>query len=104
MTEPPIDEIVQKIVRAFQPRRIVMFGSRAREEAGPQSDLDLFVEMETDLKPMERRRAVDRLFGLRGWAMDIVVYTPEEVNRFKNVVGTLLYTLVREGKTLYEQA
>ena len=104
MTEPPIDEIVQKIVRAFHPRRIVMFGSRAREEAGPQSDLDLFVEMETDLKPMERRRAVDRLFGLRGWAMDIVVYTPEEVNRFKNVVGTLLYTLVREGKTLYEQA
>jgi predicted nucleotidyltransferase len=103
MREPPIDEIVDRIVAAFHPRRIVMFGSRARGEAGSESDLDLMVEMDTPLRPVERAIAVDRLFGLRDWAMDVVVFTPDEVERSKNTVGTLTYTVVREGKTLYEE-
>jgi len=103
MREPPLDEIVRKIVEAFHPRRIVMFGSRAQGAGAPDSDLDLMVEMETALKPVERRIAVDRLFGLRDWAMDVVVCTPEEVRRFRDVVGTLLYTIEREGRVIYEQ-
>jgi len=103
MVEPPVDEIVQKIVETFHPRRIVMFGSRARGHAGPDSDLDLFVEMESDKSPWDRIRDVSRLFSRRRWAMDLVVYTPEEVRRFKDVLGTLLYTIEREGKVLYER-
>ena len=102
MVEPPVDDIVEKIVDHFHPRRIVLFGSRARGENDPESDLDLFVELDTDLTPPERQRALSRLFGLRNWAMDLVVYTPEEVKRLKDVVGTLLYTIEREGKVLYE--
>ena len=45
MIEPPIEEIARKIVEAFRPRRIVMFGSRARGDSRPDSDLDLMVEM-----------------------------------------------------------
>ena len=41
MIEPLIEEIIRKIVEAFQPRRIVMFGSRARGDTRPDSDLDL---------------------------------------------------------------
>ena len=103
MVEPPVDEIVQKIVGAFRPRRIVMFGSRARGHVGPESDLDLLVEMESDKRPPQRAADVAQLFGLREWAMDVVVYTPEEVRRHRNVLGTLLYTIEREGKVLYEQ-
>ena len=103
MVEPPVDEIVRKIVEAFAPRRIVVFGSRARGQAGPDSDLDLFVEMHSDLPPRQRVRAVSDLFGLRRWAMDLVVYTPQEVERMKDTVGTLLYTIEREGKVLYER-
>ena len=102
MVEPPIDRIVHEIVDAFHPRRIMMFGSRARSDEGKDSDVDIFVEMETELSPPERRRAISRLFGVRGWAMDVVVYTPAEVARLRDVVGTLLYTIVREGKVLYE--
>ena len=102
MVEPPIDEIVSKIVETFHPRRIVMFGSRARGEAGPDSDLDLFVEMESDAAPRDRVRAVDALFDRRRWALDLVVYTPEEAQRMKGVVGTLLYSIEREGEVLYE--
>lgn len=103
MVEPPVDQIVQRIVRAFDPRRIMVFGSRSRGDGNPGSDVDLFVEMETELNPPMRRQAISRLFGLRDWAMDVVVYTPDEVSRLKNVVGTLLYTIEREGRLLYEK-
>ena len=103
MREPPVETIVERIVEALDPVRVVMFGSRARGDADGDSDLDLFVEAQSDLAPPERRRAVSRLFGLRDWAMDVVVYTPEEVQRLRDVVGTLLYTIEREGKVLYER-
>jgi predicted nucleotidyltransferase len=104
MGEPPVNEIVRKIVNAFHPRRIVLFGSRAQRRGEPDSDVDLCVEMSTDLPPRERRRAISRLFGVRNWAMDVVVYTPEEAQRLRNVVGTLLYTIEREGQVLYERS
>lgn len=104
MREPPINEVVERIVEAFHPRRIVLFGSRARGVGGQDSDLDLMVEMESDKPPRERIRAVDALFAHRRWSMDLVVCTPEEVRRFRDVVGTLLYTIEREGKVIYEQS
>ncbi len=51
MLEPRVDEILQRVVAAFHPRRIMLFGSRAQGEARPGSDLDLFVEMESDKTP-----------------------------------------------------
>lgn len=103
MREPPIQEIVEKIVEAFHPRRIVLFGSRARGEQDAESDVDLLVEMETGLQPLQRRLAVDRLFGLRDWPMDVFVYTPEEVEQTRDTVGTLTYAALREGETVYEE-
>ena len=87
MSQPPVKEIVQRIVEAFRPRRIVMFGSRALGTARPDSDLDLLIEMDSSDPPAERVRAVDVLFGLRRWAMDLVVLTPQEVEeqrRYRN--------------------
>ena len=103
MIEPPIEEIVRKITEAFRPRRIVLFGSRARGDTRPDSDLDLMVEMETDDPPSERVRAIDALFGLRRWAMDLVVYTPQEVEQQRQYRNSLLPVIESEGKVLYEQ-
>ncbi len=98
-----IRHVAETIVERFQPKRIILFGSHARGDAGPESDLDIFVEMESDLRPPERAVQVDSAFGLRRWPMDVLVYTPQEVDRLKYVNGTLLQTIEREGRVLYER-
>ena len=103
LEQPPIEFIIKRIVEAFHPRRIVMFGSRARGEAHPDSDLDLMVEMESDLSPPRRAMAIDALFGLRGWSMDVLVYTPSEVEQQRRYRNSLLRIIEAEGKVLYEQ-
>ena len=103
MDEPPVQEIVRKIVGAFRPRRIVMFGSRARGETRPDADVDLMVEMETDEPPAQRVRMIDALFGLRRWAMDVIVYTPQEVEQHRQYRNSFIRMIESEGKVLYEQ-
>ena len=91
-------------MEAFQPRRIVMFGSRARGDTRPDSDLDLMVEMETHNPPAQRARTISALFGLRQWAMDLIVYTPQEVEEQRQYRNSLVRVIESEGKVLYEQS
>ena len=100
----PVDSIVAAIVARVNPRRVVLFGSRARGTAAPDSDVDLFVEMETDRRPPERITDLTALFPLHRWSLDLVVYTPDEVRRLSGVHGTLLSVIEAEGKLLYERA
>jgi uncharacterized protein len=95
--------ITSRIADAFHPRRIVLFGSRARGEARPGSDYDIFVEMETDLRPVERAARIDELFGWRDWSMDLVVYTPDEAKRCVRNAGFIMDEIEKEGVVLYEE-
>jgi len=101
--EELLDYITRSIVDRFKPNRIILFGSHARGEAKDDSDLDIFVEMETQESPPERAVQVSAIFGLRPWPMDVVVYTPEEVKRMRKIKGTLLSLIETEGKLLYER-
>jgi len=103
MERKELEKIAAKIVEKFQPVRVVLFGSHARGEAGDDSDVDLFVEMETEQRPPERAIEVSAIFGLRRWPLDVVVYTPSEVERLRGVRGTLLSIIEEEGKVLYER-
>ena len=96
-----LDDAVRRIVEAFHPKRIVVFGSVARGEAGPDSDLDLFVEMDSDLQPVERGIAVRRVLRDVGFPMDIFVYTPAEVAEARTRFGNLMTYIDTEGKVLY---
>lgn len=98
-----LDQITGAIVERFRPRRILLFGSRARGNAIPDSDYDLFIEMDTNLAPLQRSTAVHRLFPRRRWAMDVIVFTPDEVRRWRDDIGSLVYSVEREGRTLYER-
>jgi uncharacterized protein len=101
-TEPAIDAIVTTIAERFRPRRIILFGSRARGDHRPGSDIDLFIEMEVepDIEGRERVRRIHRAFDPYPCAMDIIVYTPEEVATRKQAAASLVSTVLREGKVL----
>jgi predicted nucleotidyltransferase len=94
--------VTDTIVEHFHPRRIILFGSHARGDAHPDSDLDLLIEMETELPFYERMRRVSEVFGLRPFAMDVLVYTPEELDAYSD--WSFFRTVRREGKVLYESA
>lgn len=98
-----LNEIVAKIVAHFRPHRIILFGSRAKGKQHCESDLDLFVEMESTLPKWKRRIAIDELFGLRDWAMDLVVLTPAEVERQRGRLTGIVPEVEREGIVLYER-
>jgi len=106
---PPIDdeliqEIAHKIVDAFHPRRIILFGSRARGDYNADSDVDIFVEMESDEPRWKRRRAIDDLFPRRWMSMHFYVVTPEEFRIWGSSLATILPTIQEEGKLLYERS
>ena len=99
-----IQEMVRRIVQRFSPDRIILFGSRARDAAGPDSDVDLLVVMECAGSPRQQTVEIRKtLAGLRA-PKDVVVVTPEFFERYRNVVGTVVWPAVREGKLLYERA
>lgn len=103
ITDDLVQEVTQKIVERFNPKRIIAFGSYARGEHGPESDLDLIVELESDKPFWERTIEVGKLFVPRDWALDLLVYTPEEFVEHKQVFGTLVSLIKDEAKVLYER-
>ena len=92
-----VDEIVAKIVDAYHPTRIVLFGSRARGEAGPESDVDLLVVYDGPLSRREAEIGIRRLFTPQTFSMDLVVLTSDEFQRQKQVVSTIGRIADREG-------
>ena len=98
-------EVVGRIVEGFDPLRVILFGSRARGDAGPHSDVDLLVVMPDGIED-KHRVTVEILRALKDapFPKDIVVTTPEEVERRGDLVGTMLRPALREGKILYERA
>jgi predicted nucleotidyltransferase len=95
-------EMVQRLVAAFQPERIYLYGSRARGEGRPDSDYDLFMVVSGSALPRYRRdqAAFRSLCGIRA-SKEIVVFTRDEFNSKLSVVCSLPATVAREGKLLY---
>jgi predicted nucleotidyltransferase len=98
-----LDEVVRRIIAVARPERIVLFGSRARDEHRPGSDLDLLIIAHSN-EPRHRRSppiyaALSRIM----LPMDVVVYTPQEVHAWRDVPQAFVTTALREGVTLYEK-
>lgn len=98
-----LDEMVRRIVERFNPDRIILFGSRARGTAGPDSDADLLVVMPVLGSKRKQAAEIDMALAGVGLPKDIILVTPEEVERYHDVVGTIIGPAVRDGKVLYER-
>lgn len=96
-------DIVGRLVLAFQPERIYLFGSKARLDAQPDSDYDLMVVVPNDAPPEQRRsrRAYEVLRGT-GTAADVLVWTRERFTSRLHVVASLPATIMREGTLIYD--
>lgn len=97
-----VAEIVKRLVDAFHPDRIYLFGSSARGDAGPDSDYDLLIVVPESDEPGYRRmqHAQEALWGIRA-AADVFVLTREEFERQQAVATSLVSTALAEGKVLY---
>lgn len=96
--DPRLVEIVRRLVDAYRPERIYLFGSKARGDAGPDSDYDLLVVVPDDAPP-ERRDPALAYRALRGTGLgaDVVVWTRTRFERRKHVVCSLPATVLNEG-------
>lgn len=99
-----IDKMVRRIVKRFDPERIILFGSHATGSASPDSDVDLLIVM--PVAGSKRRLQLELRTALHDVRVpkDVIVTTPEEFAWRKDIVGTIEYPAARDGKVLYARA
>lgn len=100
--DPALTEMLTRLIKTFQPELIYLFGSKARDDAGPDSDYDLMIVVPDDA-PLERRRSRLAYQALRGTrtAADVLVWTRAAFDSRLHLSASLPATIVREGKLLY---
>jgi predicted nucleotidyltransferase len=98
-----LPEITRRLLDVSDPERIILFGSYARGDHDPDSDLDLLVVLEGVSTPRKESTRLRR--SLRGLLIpvDILVATPEQIERHKDSVGMIYRSALSEGKVIYER-
>jgi predicted nucleotidyltransferase len=96
-----VREVVGRIVSEFSPSMVLLFGSRARGEARPESDVGLIVVWKDENPPPNRSAAVRLALGRIGFPMDLAVVTPSEFARFREWRGHVFHSAAREGVVLH---
>ncbi len=106
VTQEQINEIVHIVIKEVKPEKIILFGSYALGNANEESDLDLAIIMESNLPRFKRGALIRSVLraGGRRWLfpMDIIVFTPEEVELFGDSQYSLIHEILLTGKILYE--
>ena len=102
MPDKKLTEIIEKILQVIQPDKIILFGSRARGDAKPDSDYDLLI-IKSGLKNIIKieQNIYKNLFGIKA-NVDIIVRTPELIEENKNIVGSLTKQAMKDGILIYE--
>jgi uncharacterized protein len=107
VTDQMLREIVAAAVHTVDPERIILFGSYARGEARPDSDLDLLIVERSPFGQGRTRRSEIKRLRRALWdfrvPIDILVYTEDEVTAWRDSVNHVIARSLREGRTLYER-
>jgi predicted nucleotidyltransferase len=96
-----IEDFAKRIAREFHPNRIILFGSHARGDAEPDSDVDLLVIMPRDGKTRYEQAFEIRQRVAADFPLDLLVRTPEEVQERMGMNDWFMHDIMREGITLY---
>jgi len=95
-----LKSILRRVLSVTRPQKIILFGSAARGDAGPDSDIDLLVLGNVSHRGRTAQRIYRRLVGV-GAPVDVVVATPEDIEKYKDSAGTFFRRALREGKVVY---
>ena len=101
LAQRQIQKIVNRIVERFHPEQIILFGSPARGDAEPDSDVDLLVVMPVEGSKREKQLEIRMALHDIHVPKDVIVSTPEEFAWRKEIVGTIERPAARQGKVLY---
>ena len=101
VNEQHLQLLIDRIVEAVHPLRIIMFGSAARGEMGPDSDVDLLVVVPDGTHRLRTMQFLHTQFFGIPFAVDILVATPSDLVRHRDNVGLIYHTIVREGREIY---
>lgn len=96
-----IDNLVRRIVEVVHPLRIILFGSAARGDMGPYSDIDILVVIPDHIPRRQTARQIyQNLIGF-GLGTDIVVATERDLQQYGNNFSLVYYPALREGREIY---
>jgi uncharacterized protein len=104
INESSLNEIIRRIVEVAAPERIILFGSGARGEMGPHSDLDFLVIKAGNF---HRGHLAEEIYlEMHGvdYAVDVIVVTPEDVEKYRNTHALVIAPALREGQVVYDAA
>jgi predicted nucleotidyltransferase len=96
-----IERVAVRLGQAANAEKVILFGSHARGDAGAHSDVDLMIIAESPLPRFKRSRALYRLLRPYPFGMDLLVYTPQEIEEGKRSPASFVSMVLREGKTIY---
>lgn len=97
-----IDLVVRKIVEAFNPEKVILFGSYAYGKPNIDSDVDMLVIMESDERPAPRTsRVLGAIHDVKTFPMDLLVRTPQELQHRLAIGDFIMQEIIEQGKELY---
>src|SRR4030067_1864165 len=99
-----VEEIVRRITAVVHPLRVVLFGSAAREEMGPESDVDLLIVVPDGTRRREASRKAFRALSGLGIAKDVIVVTESDVKEFGENPSLVIKPALEEGREVYHAA
>ena len=100
-TSKSIESLVQHIVDAVHPLKIILFGSHVRDTANPESDIDILVVMPEGVHCRRTAQMLYRQIKRIGIPFDILVTTPSTLEKHKDNIGMIYRTILKEGREIY---
>lgn len=104
LSDKILQQITLRVLKVSDPKKIVMFGSYAREEADENSDLDLLIIEQGTVDRGKEMIKIRNAIGDVGMGVDVVVCPETDVNEWGHVRNTLIHQALKEGKVLYERS
>ena len=103
VNEELIRRVTERIVKEYDPDKIILYGSLAWGKSNKDCDLDLFIIKDSPLRRDLRSTEISKLFFPRRFGLDVLVYTPEEIERRLKLGDFFVKRIIEHGVVLYDR-